>query len=77
MATITKQVWRMTFSNASGNTTSISLADPKANLTSAQIEAAMDLIIAKNIFLTAGGELVSKKEAKLINTTSDALYEQP
>lgn len=77
MASTSKKVLRMTFNNASGSAVSISLPDPKADLTSAQIEAVMDQIIAKDIFLTSGGALVSKKDVRIVNTTTDDLFDQP
>lgn len=77
MASITKKVLRMTFSNASGNAVTITLPDPKASLTAAQIEAVMDQIITKNIFLTAGGELISKRDVKIVDTTTDDLFDLP
>jgi hypothetical protein len=77
MASTTKKVLRMTFNNASGNAVTIPLAEPKASLTAVQIEAVMDQIIAKNIFLTAGGELISKRDVKIVDTTTEDLYDQP
>lgn len=77
MASITKKVLRMTFNNASGNAVTITLPDPKASLTATQIEAVMDQIITKNIFLTAGGELISKRDVKIVDTTTDDLYDLP
>lgn len=68
---------RMGFRNQSGNTVSISLDNPKTDLTAAQVEAAMDLIIAKNIFTTSGGDLVSKYDARLITTDTTDLYNPP
>jgi len=47
----------------------------KADLTAAVIEAVMDQIIAKNILLTTGGALVSKRDIKLVDTSTDDLYE--
>lgn len=73
MASASRNVLRMTFNNASGKVATISLADPKENLSAAEIEAVMDLILAKNIFLTTGGELIAKRDAKIINTTTDDL----
>ncbi len=66
----------MTFNNASGNAVTITLPEPKASLTEALIEAVMDQIITKNIFLTAGGELISKRDVKIVDTTTDDLYDQ-
>jgi len=65
MANTNKKVLRMTFNNALGSAVSITLQDPKADLTAAQIEAVMDQIIAKDIFLTSGGALVSKRDIKI------------
>ncbi len=77
MASISKKVLRMTFNNALGSAVSFTLPEPKADLTAAVIEAVMDQIIAKNIFLTTGGALVSKRDIKLVDTTTDDLYEVP
>lgn len=76
MATTTKKVLRMTFNNTSGNAVTITLPEPQASLTAAQIEAVMDQIITKNIFLSAGGELISKRDVKIVDTTTDDLYDQ-
>lgn len=77
MASISKKVLRMTFNNALGSAVSFTLPEPKADLTAALIEAVMDQIIAKNIFLTTGGALISKRDIKLVDTTTDDLYEVP
>ncbi|TGE39745.1 DUF2922 domain-containing protein [Desulfosporosinus fructosivorans] len=77
MASVTRKVLRMTFNNALGNAVTITLANPKTDLTAAQVEAVMDQIIAKNIFLTSGGDLISKRDVKIVNTTTDDLYDQP
>ncbi|AFM43103.1 Protein of unknown function (DUF2922) [Desulfosporosinus acidiphilus SJ4] len=75
MASTTKKVLRMTFNNAAGNAVTITLPQPKAALTAADIEAVMDQIIAKNIFLTPGGELISKRDVRIIDTTTNDLYD--
>jgi hypothetical protein len=77
MATSTKKVLRMSFNTALGGTVSLTLPEPKADITTAEIEAAMDLIIAKNIFLGSGGAMISKSDIKIVNTTTDDLYEAP
>ena len=77
MASISKKVLRMTFNSALGSAVSITLSEPKADLTAAQIEAVMDQIIAKDIFLTSGGALVSKRDVKIVDTTTDDLYDLP
>ena len=77
MASTNKKVLRMTFNNALGSAVSFTLPEPKVDLTAAAIEAVMDQIIAKNIFLTTGGALVSKRDIKLVDTTTDDLYDAP
>ena len=37
-------------------------------VTEAQVNALMDLVIAKNIFASANGNLTGKKDAKIITT---------
>ncbi|OPX90870.1 MAG: hypothetical protein A4E53_00808 [Pelotomaculum sp. PtaB.Bin104] len=68
------KVLRMSFKNEGGNTVSISLDAPRDNLTEAEVEAAMDLVITKNIFTSSGGNLVTKSDAKIIDTTVTDLY---
>jgi hypothetical protein len=77
MATSTKKVLRMTFNNASGGTVSLTLPEPKEGITTAEIEAVMDQIIAKNIFIGSGGAMISKSDIKIVNTTTDDLYDAP
>jgi len=77
MASISKKVLRMTFNSAVGTAVSITLSEPKTDLTAAQIEAVMDQIIAKDIFLTSGGALVSKRDVKIVDTTTDDMYDLP
>ncbi|HZK84314.1 MAG TPA: DUF2922 domain-containing protein [Desulfosporosinus sp.] len=77
MASVSKKVLRMTFNNILGSAVSFTLPEPRLDLTGAEIEAVMDQIIAKDIFLTTGGTLVSKRDIKLIDTTTDDLYEVP
>ena len=37
-------------------------------VTEAEVNALMDLVIAKNIFLSANGKLTGKKDAKIVTT---------
>lgn len=70
------QTLQMSFVNQAGTRTTISLDNPKDTLTEAEVVAAMDQIIAKNIFNTTGGDLVAKHSAQIIDRTVDVLYEQ-
>lgn len=56
---------QLVFRNEQGKLTTINLANPKGNLTEAQITAAMDVVVQKNIFQSTGGPLVSKVRARL------------
>ena len=58
-------VLTMIFGTEKGSKTTISITGVKSTLTEAQTNALMDTIIAKNIFLTQTGALISKSEAKL------------
>lgn len=57
----------MTFLNEGGSKVSLSVTNPKDNLTEAEINSAMDTVISKGIFFSTGGNLVSKDSAKIID----------
>jgi hypothetical protein len=42
-------------------------------VTEAQVNALMDLVIAKNIFAGANGNLIGKKDAKIVTTDTNTL----
>jgi hypothetical protein len=66
---------RMVFLNAAERLTTISVIDPAPDLTSLEIEAVMDSIIAKNVFVTSGGDLVSKVRAEIVSRSVEILGE--
>ncbi|AGL00262.1 DUF2922 domain-containing protein [Desulfoscipio gibsoniae] len=72
----TTQTLQMSFINQAGTRTTISLDNPKDTLTEAEVVAAMDQIIAKNIFNTSGGDLVAKHSAQIIDRTVNVVFEQ-
>ena len=37
----------------------------------------MDLVIARNIFSSSGGDLVSKQDIRIIDSTTNDLYDPP
>jgi len=71
----TTQTLQMRFITQAGNRVTISLDNPRDDLTEAEVVAAMDQIIAKNIFTTSGGDLVGKDSAQIIDRTVNVLYE--
>ena len=63
----------MTFINEEGAKANVSLSGIRDDLTQAEVSAAMDVIIAKNIFQTGGGNLVAKHSAQITERTVTAL----
>ncbi|MBW9173872.1 DUF2922 domain-containing protein [Clostridium estertheticum] len=49
-------------------------ADDKGlTITEAEVNALMDLVIAKNIFLSTSGDLTGKKDAKIVTTDTNTI----
>lgn len=66
---------RMVFRNEEGKNVTISLSDPKENITAAEIETVMDLLIGRNVFTSTGGDIVTKHDIKLVTNTTDDLFD--
>ena len=58
----------MTFKTDEDKNVSISIEDPRENLTESEILEAMNLIIANNVFAPNGEALVEKVGAKVVET---------
>ncbi|QFT89819.1 hypothetical protein FIU87_14240 [Bacillus sp. THAF10] len=56
----------LTFINEDGEKTKLTVDDPRVDLSTAEIEQAMDDIIAANAFTSKGGSYVSKDSARII-----------
>ncbi|GGD08578.1 hypothetical protein N780_08410 [Pontibacillus chungwhensis BH030062] len=56
----------MKFENQDGRTVTISLDDPIEPVDVVALNAAMDEIVTQNCFTSSGGDLVSKKEARIV-----------
>lgn len=63
----------MVFRNNSGKEATLSLADPKDDLTKAEAETAMQNILEKNIFSTSGGDLKEIVESRIHTSESVTL----
>jgi hypothetical protein len=63
----------MDFNSELGRTQRIRIYDAKDPLTGAEVAAAMDSIITKNIFTGPGGNLTGKIDARLVITDSTDL----
>lgn len=55
----------LVFRNASGQSVTISMADPKDELTLAEAQVVMQDIISKNIFTSKGGDLTEAVDARV------------
>jgi len=75
MPVTTSQTLRMVFRSQGGTSMTISLDNPRSDVTAAEIEAAMNTIISKNIFNTTGGDLASKYDIKIVDKTTNDLYD--
>ena len=58
----------MSFKSTLGRVVSISVDDPREDVTEAEIKAVMDMIVEKNIFTPNGADIVETIEAKVIVT---------
>ncbi|MBW9152870.1 DUF2922 domain-containing protein [Clostridium estertheticum] len=47
--------------------------DKGATITEAEVNALMDLVITKNIFLSTSGDLIGKKDAKIVTTDTNTI----
>ena len=75
MAITNNKVLRLTFLTNLGKTLTIIIPNPKPDLTKTEVENVMDTVIAKNIFMSSSGEIVAKRDARVIDTTTNDLYD--
>ena len=64
---------QLVFKNVSGSTKLITITNPKDGLTKAETDAAMQKIIAANVFKTVGGDLIQAVEARVVNRNVQVL----
>ncbi len=65
-------VLEMFFKTGEGRTFRLAVDDPKPDLTPAEVEAAMELILTKNIFAVEGG-LASIDSAQVVTTNIELI----
>lgn len=58
----------MSFKNTLGRVVSISVDDPREDVTESEIKKVMDMIVEKNIFVPNGADIVEAVEAKVVVT---------
>jgi hypothetical protein len=65
VADTTTRTLEMVFKTGGGKEVTVAVKDPKDDLTLAGVQTVMETIIAKNIFSTTSGDLVSVVEAQI------------
>ena len=61
------------FKNAAGKKVILKIENPKAGVTKAEIDAAMQAVVENNVFTSTGGDLVEAVEGYLRTTTTDKI----
>jgi hypothetical protein len=61
------------FVNTQNKTMNLSIENPIEPVDTAKVNAAMDQIIAANVFITSGGELIGKKGAYVVERNVDEI----
>lgn len=59
----------MTFLNEQSKKVSISVDDPREDITEVEIKTVMDDILSKNVFSSKGGNFVKVDGAKIVTTS--------
>lgn len=70
----TTSVLRMVFLDATDKSRAINVQDPDPEITAMEVEAVMDSVISRNVFDTAGGDLVSKVKAEIVEREVTTLF---
>lgn len=68
MASIMKTRLLMTFKDEDAKRVSLTVDEPRTDITEEEIKDAMDLVVSKNIFAPNGLSIVGAVEAKIIVT---------
>lgn len=68
-----KSKLELIFKNNEDKKITLSVDDPKADLTGLEVKTAMDTLVAKNIFAYDGGGMVATVGARLVTTTVEDL----
>ena len=65
----------LVFKNAAGKRHTLKVEEPKAGVTKAEIDAAMQAVVDNNIFNTSGGDIVEAVQGRLRTTTLNPVEE--
>lgn len=75
MGISTNKVLKLSFTTAGGKTFTLSLPNPREDLSQAEILAVMNQMIAEDILMTTSGALTGVKDAKVIDTVVNDLFD--
>ena len=65
MADTNTKTLEMIFTTSGGKEVTVAVKDPKDGLTLAAVQTVMATIIAKNVFSSTSGDLITAKEAQI------------
>ena len=65
----------LVFRNAAGKKVTLNIEEPKAGVTKAEIDAAMQVVVENNVFNTSGGDITEAVEGCLRTVTRDVVAE--
>ncbi|WP_413367499.1 DUF2922 domain-containing protein [Lysinibacillus sp. 3P01SB] len=60
------EVLELVFELADGKSLTLSVPSPKAGVTAAEVNAAMQVVVAANVFSREGAGIVAKKSARIV-----------
>lgn len=63
----------MAFKTFEGTTSTMTVDEPRVDVTEAEVRTVMDMVVAQNIFNTNSGDLVEIKSAEIITTSEEIL----
>lgn len=62
----------LSFKNAGGSITKITLKNIKEDVTEEEVQKLMEKIVTANIFVSKGGDLVSKVKGEIVEKTTES-----
>ena len=65
----------LVFRNAAGKKVTLNIEEPKSGVTKAEIDAAMQVVVANNVFNTSGGDITEAVEGRIRTITTNVVDE--
>ncbi len=75
MAISNNKILRLSFSTAGGKTFTLSIPDPREDLSQAEILAVMDRMIEGDILMTTSGAITGVKDIKVVSTVINDMFD--